>query len=303
MPRYDLASGPCCWCRCTSTGACSWSDFRITAPWRATHWTRDQWLGWESRSRCALLELPGNSCWVIHYDLMHVKYLGTDMYQFGSSLSLLVHHLLAGTPEANLSQCWSFLKRYFKQHKTPSPYRYLNRLSMFVRNKGRYPKLRGKASEVRHLGPALQALWQHHMNPNLVVHNQINLMLKANCRVEELLSEHKDEYAFPAGAAVEFEEVCTTMLLLQTQVAEHFIEEGVAYFDITSKSHMLQEIALMARHINPRMVWAFCGEDMMNKMQQVAQSCTRGNTQGQTSIKMARHYRLGLHFLFKDRHG
>ena len=82
-------------------------------------------------------------------------------------------------------------------------------------------------------------------------------MLKANCRLESLLSEHKDEYAFPAGAAMEFEEVCTTMLLLQTQVAEHFIEEGVAYFDITSKSHMLQEIALMAKYINPRMVWAF----------------------------------------------
>ena len=58
-----------------------------------------------------------------------------------------------------------------------------------MRSGGRFPKLRGKASEVRHFSPALQALWEHHHNPNLAVHRQVNLMLKANCRLEELISD------------------------------------------------------------------------------------------------------------------
>ncbi|CAJ1402570.1 unnamed protein product [Effrenium voratum] len=168
---------------------------------------------------------------------------------------------------------------------------------------GRFPKLRGKAAEVRHFGAALHALWNAHMNPHLILHRRINLMLQLNCQLENMITEYKDDFAFPPGPAEDFENTCTTMLQLQTQVAEHFLEEGIAYFDVTSKCHMLQELAILARHINPRLIWVFCGEDMMQKMQQVAQSCTRGNTPGQTNLKMARHYRLGLHFLFKKRHG
>ncbi|CAJ1377389.1 unnamed protein product [Effrenium voratum] len=168
---------------------------------------------------------------------------------------------------------------------------------------GRFPKLRGKAAEVRHFGAALHALWNAHMNPHLILHRRINLMLQLNCQLENMITEYKDDFAFPPGPAEDFENTCTTMLQLQTQVAEHFLEEGIAYFDVTSKCHMLQELAILARHINPRLIWVFCGEDMMQKMQQVAQSCTRGNTPGQTNLKMARHYRLGLHVLFKKRHG
>lgn len=303
MPRYDLRSGPCAWCQCQSTGPNTWTDFRETAPWRATRWSHGGWHAWGEKSRCTLLQLPGASCWTIAYDYMHVKHLGTDMYQFGSCLALLVRYVLPDTPEQNLQVCWSFLKSYFRQHKTPNPYRYLNRLSMFIRNKGKYPKLRGKAAEVKSLGPGLLALWEDKMNPNLAIHRQVRLMLRANCRMEEILSENKDEWVLPASAAVEFEETCRTMLLLQTQLAEHFLQESEALFDITSKTHMLQEISLMGRCINPRLVWAYAGEDMMQRMQQIAMQCTQGNSQGQTTIKMARHYRLGLHYLFKRLHG
>lgn len=302
MPRYDLKAGPCAWCRCTLVGETTWTDFRATAPWREARWTKMGWHAWEGKSKCSLLQLPGASCYTIAYDYMHVKYLGTDMYQFGSVLALLVRFVLPGSPDENLKTCWAWLKAFFKQHRTPNPYRYLNRLSMFLRNKGKYPKLRGKAAEVKSLGPGLVSLWENKMNEHLAVHRKVLIMLKANCRLEEILAEHKDEWALPAGPAIEFEETCATMLLLQTQLAEHFLQESEALFDITSKSHMLQEISLMAKCINPRLVWAFCGEDMMQRMQQIAMACVQGNTQGQTTIKMARHYRLGLHYLFKRLH-
>ena len=124
-------------------------------------------------------------------------------------------------------------------------------------------------------GTSVHALWNAHMNPHLILHRRINLMLQLNCQLENMITEYKDDFAFPPGPAEDFENTCTTMLQLQAQVAEHFLEEGIAYFDVTSKCHMLQELAILARHINPRLIWVFCGEDMMQKMQQVAQSCTK----------------------------
>ena len=63
-----------------------------------------------------------------------------------------------------------------------------------------------------------------------------------------MITEYKDDFAFPPGPAEDFENTCATMLQLQTQVAEHFLEEGIAYFDVTSKCHMLQELSILARH-------------------------------------------------------
>jgi hypothetical protein len=90
------------------------------------------------------------------------------------------------------------------------------------------------------------------------------------------------------------------MLLLLTQIADHFVEEGLKVFDITSKSHMLQELAILSRCINPKVIWCFMGEDQMQRMQQIAKACVRGNKVDQQTSKLARHYRLALHLHFLD---
>ena len=287
------------YCQCTSTGPLTWTDFKQTALWRSFQWTQATWLAWEDRSPLSLLGLPGCGYWTICYDYMHVKYLGTDMYMFGSVLAVLTTLVMTKSEEENLREAWIYLKNYFKTHKTPSPFRYLNKLSMFVRQ-GKFPKLRGKASEVRHLGAALHELWVDKMNHGITVHRQIALMLKLNVGMEKLLTDFKDEFALPAGPAADFDNYCTDMLLLQSQVAQHFLEEGYQFFDITSKSHMLQHLGMMSRYLSPRLIWAFMGEDQMQRLQRVAKNCTRGNGVAQQNIKVAKHYRLGLHFLFED---
>ncbi len=68
MPRFDLSSGPCSWCRRTASGEHTWTDFRASALWRATKWTKVGWHNWEGRSKCGLLSLPGASCYTVAYD-------------------------------------------------------------------------------------------------------------------------------------------------------------------------------------------------------------------------------------------
>ncbi|CAJ1431493.1 unnamed protein product, partial [Effrenium voratum] len=52
-----------------------------------------------------------------------------------------------------------------------------------------------------HFGAALHALWNAHMNPHLILHRRINLMLQLNCQLENMITEYKDDFAFPPGPA------------------------------------------------------------------------------------------------------
>ena len=122
-------------------------------------------------------------------DYTHSKYLGMDQYMFGSTLWVLCFMVMTGTPEENLAWRWAFTKRYYKEHRTTTRYRYLNRLSVFVRRTG-YPKPRGEVAEIRHFGPVLLALWAACADPTSELHQRIRLMLKLNVRLESILTEH-----------------------------------------------------------------------------------------------------------------
>ena len=296
IPRWSLKSGPCCLCRCNGDGELTWADFTPNAPWIATCWTPSSWQGWANKSKNLLFTLPGVTILSVCLDYMHVKYLGLDQYIFGSTLSMLVHFVMTGSPLDNLQRCWTFIQGYYKHHHTEIKYRYLNRLSMFVRKK-KGPKLRGKACEVKSFGSVLLALWQKYMKSSIQIHQQIAMMLKLNCRMESLINEHKDEVTFPDASADDFRDSAFAMCALQQTIANHFAEDGNNLFSTTSKNHMLLHIAMMARHINPRLTWCFTGEDMMHKCQVLIKACVHGVQGPQACVKAGEHYRLGLHLL------
>ena len=104
---------------------------------------------------------------------MHLKHLGTDQYQFASVLELLVGYILLQDLASNRDQ----QAAYRRLHMPPQcRYRFLNTLTMFRRVSG-YPKLRGKATEIRHFGHALREVFASHHNPALRIHRDILLML------------------------------------------------------------------------------------------------------------------------------
>lgn len=298
IPRWSLKAGPCSLCRCTGDGDLSWCDFTPTANWLGTVWTPEAWKKWANRSKNLLFTLPGVTAMSIALDYMHVKYLGLDQYLFGSVLSLLCFFVLHGEPSQNLQTCWGFIQQYYKDHKVEIRYRYLNKLTMFMRKK-KCPKLRGKACEIKYFGTVLLALWTRFMNPSISLHKKVLLMLKLNCRMEALINEHKATVSFPEEAAKEFQDAAFAMCALQQVCSKHFEEEGHTLFATTSKNHMLQHIAVLSKHINPRLCWCFTGEDMMHKCQTLLQTCIKGVKNPQATVKAASHYRVGLHSLFQ----
>lgn len=301
LPRSN-SRNPCCLCKCTAKGPKTYTNMREDAPWTTELWTAITWFAWPDRSMCPIFSLPGVSVLTVALDYMHCKYLGSDMYMYGSVLFVLVYFVMqSDDPLENLLSAWAFMKSVYKAGDIPYQYMYMNKLTMFVRKKG-FPKLRGTAAEIKHFGPVLLATWENFMNENVDLHRQIRLMLKLNVRMESILNDHAGEIALPPVPAESFKEAAFQMGQVHSMVAEYFLtEEAYKLFDLTCKLHHVMHCALLAKYLNPRKVWCFTGEDMMGKDQEMAKSCVKGNSGPRAVVKMSSHYALGLHLKFEER--
>jgi len=174
----------------------TWSDFKETAQWRNQIWDMATWKLWPGRTKCPLLNLPFTSALSVALDWMRSKYLGVAQYVYGSVLALLTVQIMPNDPQANLNRIWSDIVSYYRMHNTKVRYRYLNKLTMYLRKSGT-PKLRGKAGEIRHLAHPMLHIWNKHMGAESDVNLQIRALLKQSCALEDLLSEYRDELFFP----------------------------------------------------------------------------------------------------------
>ena len=86
---------------------------------------------------------------------MHSKHLGTDAYYLGSTLVYLVDWKLPDDPATNLLNVWEAVQAAYRELKSPSRFGVLT-LQMFRAGGSPFPCLKGKASEIKHLAPALE---------------------------------------------------------------------------------------------------------------------------------------------------
>ncbi|CAE7939702.1 unnamed protein product, partial [Symbiodinium necroappetens] len=122
----------------------------------------------------------GVTALAVGLDWLHCKYLGSDMYVYGSILKLLCFFMLPSAPIDNLQSVWADIKSLYRELGTPVRYKYITKLTMFIPAKNPYPKLRGKGAEIKYLSDVMLKLWRKYMNPHLRVHQQIELMLRLN---------------------------------------------------------------------------------------------------------------------------
>ncbi len=123
--------------------------------------------------------------------------------------------------------------------------------------------------------------------------------------MEKLLSTYLPSdgyYALPPDEDKAFVKAAFSMAQLSVQLRDHFANNtSHKVFTITSKTHMLLHIALLAGIIHPRLTWCFSGEDYMKRVQRLISSCCTGRPDPSGSqAKVAKHYRLGLHLGFNN---
>ena len=296
LPK-STSHNPCSLCKCTLHGPLSWKNNSADAEWVGTVWKPLEWVAWEGKSKCGLFSVPGISATTVALDWMHNKYLGIDQYQFGSVLYMLCFMVLPAGPNENLATCWAHIQQFYKARSTSNRYQSISKLSMFLRKTG-VIKLRGKAGELKGVGPAILDLWQSKMNPALEIHVKIQLLLKLNCKIESLLDFHSDSVAMPSAAAKKCVQHAFAMTQLQSEISNYFAADedcDKTLFNLTGKNHMVLHSVMLSSFLHPWMVWCFMGEDFMRKVQKIGESCVRGLQATAVSKKMLSHYSLGMH--------
>lgn len=165
---------------------------------------------------------------------------------------------------------------------------------MFHPARGKFPLLKGKAAEVRHIVPALQSVFGALMDPSNREQQQAKLGLDMAAKVEGLLDDYAGAYCLPPAAQHEFSGALTSLIQLQGSLAQHFHNQGIYLFHFTIKSHYALHIADIARYINPRLGWCYSGEDMMSKVQGLARASLRGTQPQNVSSTLLRKYGFAL---------
>ena len=296
MPRWNAASGCCSLCRAGGSGVTSCKVFDDAPPSKETVWTASSRKALGFSSQAKIFDLPWLSACNVCLDSLHCKYLGTDQYQFASILYILCYHILDNEPATNLGLLWNRIQKHYAEQNTSYRYKYLNKLSMFVRAKGPL-KLRGKGAEIKGFGAILLLLWLEFKNDALEIHRMITAMLKLNVEMETILAANKCYDAFPPIPARRFHACANQMAHIQCLLYDRFVDEpGPTLFGVTSKLHSLVHIASLAAFLNPQRVWCFAGEDYMNVCKILCKQCVHGVKPFFAPAKMMSHFQVGMHY-------
>lgn len=178
-----------------------------------------------------------------------------------------------------MSTIWRGLLEYWRENRTVDRYTHLQ-LEMFVANPRAphkaFPKLKGRAAEVKSLGPALLHVFSTAMDMHDDQHKQIRLALKLSIDMENLMALHHDEHKFPPSAVNEMTRCALNFNRLVTSLAHFYNTRGQLLFNVTIKFHYLVHSAKRSGQLNPRYGWNYGGEDFMKKCKLLMQSCVRG---------------------------
>jgi hypothetical protein len=94
---------------------------------------------------------------------------------------------------------------------------------------------------------------------------------------------------------------CTTTFLLEYNFLATKYMAVIPYaprYSVVPKFHYVVHLASQARCCNPRLVWAYGGEDFVGKMSKLAHSVLPGTSCFRVSSALMDKYRIAMHLLF-----
>ena len=141
-----------------------------------------------------------------------------------------------------------------------------------------FPRLKGKAAEVRHFGGGLMYAFETYMDTADPVHRMIHEALSASVTMEEVLDTCRTANHLGPVIGKHMIDAAFTLAQRVTQLRRHFhsIPGQPPLFRFTTKMHILLHIALLSPHIHPRHGWCWQGENFMQKAQCLIQSVFNG---------------------------
>ena len=304
LRRYS-AGRPCDHCRCEkfhNSDPRDWpTNFRQDARWRTALITPTAWRAEYGADLHSLWQaFPFMSNWSIEPDEMHTIYMGTSCYMLGSVLHMLVFTILPGTPMQNMERVWEGICEQYRLLRVPTQYSSLG-ISSFVdpaRPTLEYPRLKGRAAEVKWLAPVLLALWRRHGRPGVQVDQWVEACLTSQVRLQEIIDEEPAALFIEPALAAELPAVADRMLSFYSRLADAANRAGELLWTVAPKHHQLVHICARAAYLHPRRGSCFVDEDFMRRVKGIVQACTAATPLHRVPMTLLQKYRWGMCFQY-----
>ena len=192
-----------------------------------------------------------------------------------------------------MSQLWAELRTH---SRAKSCFRNMH-IGMFCKAaspNAKFPKLKGRAAEIKALGAPLLAAWTAHMDETNVVHRQVKLMMQCSVKLDQMIDEHRNLNCYPEPVFREFLSTCESYLVLYSAPASHYMDIGNKIFNVVPKHHILWHVCWMAQFLNPRWAWCFSGEDFMLHARRLGSASLRGTPTWHISRKVIHRWIRGF---------
>jgi len=265
--------------------------------WSSELWTHADWLLAHPEPH-HLFRYAGISISFVYVDWMHTKHMGTDSWLYASVLWLLVYKMLPGSPDENLVQLWEQMRAFYKARHITGTYTNMF-LGLFTKRRSpntSYPKMRGKACEIKLLGEALLQVWLHYYDAASDIHGQIRLLLQYSVGLDAILHDNREVSCLPPAIFRQFMDTCERFLVLYSAVNRHFVDSGYLLFNVTPKLHLLWHAAHACQFIHSRHTWCYSGEDNMQHMRPMVQACLKGSKKWHVVNKLVDKFARGFTF-------
>jgi len=187
---------------------------------------------------------------------------------------------------------WEAIDKYYIENSVPHRYSTIKE-TMFINGPAGYPKLKGTAAEIRHLGEVLFDIWLASMDPNDELHVLVKLALEASCTMERIINKHYDEYKIPDPDAQALLDASLQYCQAQSRLSNF---NGLQIMNITMKLHYIVHACSRAKYLHPRFGWCFRGEDFMGTIRTVAAACLHGTPKQLVSKKIGKRMCRAMHF-------
>jgi hypothetical protein len=298
---YPNSNKPCWLCRCEKgigSDMRDWpSNFRREARWKASLISP---MEWRAENQAEMHQLFRTFAFLtnanIEVDELHCIHIGTSQYMLGSILHLLVYSIMPQRPVQNLEALWSDITEEYRRQNIKAQYSSLT-LSMFCDPKSprdSYPRLRGRAAEVKWLVPVLNALWAKYRRPGNELDKLVAELLQTQQLVQNLLDESSAEFQMDEESARELPKATDRLLATYSRAAHAANAMGELLFSVVPKHHMLYHFSRKAWYLHPRRGACYADEDYMSTIKQLVKGSVNALPLQKKPSAILNKYRWGL---------
>ena len=288
IDKHYNSNTPCLFCD-ADRGRTPWTEVGARARWRATILTAVEGRAREI-SQNALFRIPGVSRFSICLDVMHTVCLGVAAHAVGSCLYSLVQTRPPGeTLDMATDRLFGEIRDLYAELGSTSRLNNL-KLSMF-KKPNKYACMSARAAEIRGLVPVLHRLARAY---NHGAHEQWHRELA--------MSSLAGFYGILDVAGVQLsgdetdalQEHVVGFLLHYKWLSLDSMHKGQWTWQMVTKHHYFEHIALGAGWLNPRLGWTYQYENFVQKMIRVCGACISGTAPHRMGASVVAKYRTVL---------